>query len=145
MPKKGTVAEKHILSVIHWIRKQQQRPHQIPISTYLNRKHGLSKSDVKQTINYMLDSAAIYSKPRNGKDSYYIFDPLNLCKNKDKDIDSETDRTRNLEPRDVITPAKDTESSLQLSGSPVIQTSKKHSCETFDTTYGFLGAMGKIG
>ena len=89
-----TVDEKYIISAITVIRNQQQRPDKSSISTFLNRKHGVSISAVMQTIDRMLDSAAIYCKPRNGKDSYYIFNPLDLCENEDEDIDSVTKCTQ---------------------------------------------------
>lgn len=62
------------------IRKQQQRPDKLSIAAHLDRKHGLRKSAVTRTIDNMLDSAAIYCKPRNGKDSYYIFDHWSYAK-----------------------------------------------------------------
>ena len=53
--------------------------------------------------------------------------------------------THNLETYDAIIPAKDTESSPQQSGSPLIQKLRQQFCETLDTNYGFLDFMGKIG
>ena len=98
-----TVDEKNILSAIKMIRKQQQRPDKTSISTYLDRKHGISTSAVMRAIDHMLDSAAIYCKPRNGKESYYILDPLDLYEYEDDDIESETDCTQVLGPRDIDT------------------------------------------
>ena len=137
-----TVDEKCIISAIKVIRKQQQRPDKSSISAYLDRQHGLSVSAVKQTIDRMLDSAAIYCKPRNGKDSYYIFDPLDLCESEDEDIDIETECTQMLEPRDIS--ETDNGSSTHQSVPPELNTSKKHTCESLDTTLGFLGVMGKL-
>ena len=126
-----TLDEKRILSAIHMIRKQQQKPDMISISTYLNRKYGPSKSAVTQTIDYMVYSAAMYCTALIGKDSYYIFDPLNLYEY--EDIDNETDCLHNQEPHDVVTWSKDTESSPHQSVSPMIQTSRKHSSESRST------------
>ena len=139
-----TVDEKRIISAIHTIRKQQQRPDKISISTYLDRKYGLSKSAATRTIDYMLDSATIYCKPRNGKDSYYIFDPLNVYGYEEEATDSETDFLNNPEPHVVATTTKDDESGQLQSPSPVIQTSRKHSGELLGTTQGFLEVMDKL-
>ena len=92
----------------------------------------------------MLDSAAICWKPRNGKDSYYIFDPLDLCENVDEDIYSVTESTQMLEPHDNDTSTKDNESGPHQSVSPELHTSEKHSCELLDTTLGFLDVIGKL-
>ena len=136
--------EQYIISAIKVIRNQQQRPDKSSISSFLNRKHGLSISAVTQTIDRMLDSAAIYCKPRNGKDSYYIFDPLDLCENEDEDIDSVTECTQMLVPHDNNTSTTGNESGPHQSVSPELQTSEKHSCESLDTTLGFLDVMGKL-
>ena len=81
------VDEKYILSAITVIRKQQQRLDKSSISAYLDRKRGLSISAVTQIIDRMLHSAAIYCKPRSGKDLYYVFELLSLDENED-DVDS---------------------------------------------------------
>ena len=104
-----TVDEKYITSAITLIRKQQQRPDKSSISALLDGKHGLSILAVTQTIDRLLDSAAIYCKPRNCKDSYYIFDPLDLCENVDEDIDSVSECTQMLEPQDNDTSTTDNE------------------------------------
>ena len=137
------VNEKYILSAIKVIRKQQQRPDKSSICAYLERKHGLSISAVMRTIDRMLDSAAIYCKPRNGKDSYYVFDPLALGEIED-DVDSGTEYTQMLRPCDIDTSETDNESNPLQSVSPELHTSKQHACESLDTTLGFLDVMGKL-
>ena len=92
----------------------------------------------------MLDAAAIYCKPRNGKDSYYIFDPLDLCENGNEDIDSITESTQMLEPHDNNASMADNESGPHQSVSPEVHTLGKHSCESLDTTLAFLDVMGKL-
>ena len=62
----------------------------------------------------MLDSTAICCKPSNGKDSYYVFDPLALRENKDEDMDSGTECTKMLEPNDIDTSEKNNESSYKV-------------------------------
>ena len=137
------VDEKYILSAIKVIRKQQQRPDKSSISAYLERKHGLCISAVMRTIDRMLDSAAIYCKPRNGKDSYYVFDPLALGEIED-DVDSGTEYTQMLRPCDIDTSETDNESNPLQSVSPELHTSKQNVCESLDTTLGFLDVMGKL-
>eukprot|EP00112_Aurelia_sp_Birch-Aquarium-sp1_P010722 Seg2283.5 transcript_id=Seg2283.5/GoldUCD/mRNA.D3Y31 product="hypothetical protein" protein_id=Seg2283.5/GoldUCD/D3Y31 len=86
----------------------------------------------------MLDSAAIYCKPRNGKESYYIFDPLKLCDSDEEVTESETDFAQSFELQDIDASTKTTESSPHKShSSPVIQSS-------LDSTSGFLDVMGKL-
>ena len=102
------VDEKYILSVIKVIQKQQQRQDKSSICAYLERKYGLSISAVTRTIDRMLDSAAIYCKPRKGKDSYYVFDPLALGEIED-DVDSETEYTQMLKSCDIDTSETDNE------------------------------------
>ena len=57
-------------------------------------------SALKQTVGRMLDSAAIYYKPRNGKDSCYIFDPFDLCQNEHEGFDCVTECTQMLQLHD---------------------------------------------
>ena len=143
-----TVDEKYILSAIDAIRKQRQRPDKVSIAAHLDRKHGLGKSAVTRTIDYMLDSAAIYCKPRNGKDSYYIFDPLRLCESDEEVIDSEIDFAQSFEPHDVAASTKTTEPSPHKSFLSPRQSinadSDSDSDASFDSTFGFLGVMGKL-
>ena len=89
------------------IQKQQQRQDKNSITTYLDRKHGLSISAVTQTIHRILDSAAIYCNQRSGKDSCYIFGLLVLCENEYADIDSVADCAQMLEPYAVVTSETD--------------------------------------
>ena len=143
-----TVDEKCILSAIDAIRKQQQRPDKVSIAAHLDRKHGLSKSAVTRTIDYMLDSAAIYCKPRNGKDSYYIFDPSKLCESDEEVIESEIDFAQSFEPHDVAASTKTTDSSPHQSFRSLRQSINKDSDSDsdapFDSTFGFLDVMGKL-
>ena len=59
--------EEHILSAIKVIHKQQQKEDKSSISSFLDLKHGLSISAVMQTMDCMLDSAAIYCNPLDVK------------------------------------------------------------------------------
>ena len=138
-----TVDEKYILSAIDAIRKQQQRPDKLSIAAHLDRKHGLSKSAVTRTIDYMLDSAAIYCKPRNGKDSYYIFDPLKLCESDGEVIDSEIDSEIEI---DASTKTKESSphQSFRSPRQSINTDSDSDSDAPFDCTFGFLGVMGKL-
>ena len=132
--------ERYIRSAIDAIRKHQQRPDKTSIAAHLERKHGLSKSAVVHTIDYMLDSAAIYCKPRNGKDSYYIFDPLKLCESDSEVIDSEIDFARSSGLHDVDNPQKSLCSPRQSTNT----VSDSDSDESFDSTFAFINVMGKL-
>eukprot|EP00795_Rhopilema_esculentum_P015025 gene15025-6185_t len=129
----ATINEKFIFSAIGAIRKQQQRPDKISITAYLDRKHGLSNSAATRTIDYMLDSAAIYCKPRNGKDSYYIFDPIKVCDSAEEITDSETDFSQSVEPNDA-----DASINTIPFSSPVMQSVKKDPGTSIDSAFGFL-------
>ena len=131
------VDEKYILSAIKVIWKQQHRPDKSLVSAYLDRKHCLSISAVTRTIDRMLDSAAIYCKARNSKDSYYVFDPLALGEIED-DVDSETEYTQMLKPCDIDTSETDHESNPFQSVSPDLHSSKNTHVSHWIPPLGFL-------
>ena len=130
---------KSISFAIGAIRKQQQRPDKISITAYLDRKHGLSILAMTRTIDYMLDSAAFYCKPRNGKDSYYIFDPLKVCDSAEKITGSEIDFAQNVEPNHADASINTTPFS-----SPAMQSMKKDPGTSIDSAFGVLDVMGKF-
>ena len=71
--------EKAIYLAINQIRKvQHKRPHSVNIVEAVAGKCGLSESKVKEHLDHLVETGAVFINVTEKGNSYFIFDPKNI-------------------------------------------------------------------